>query len=59
MHCCQSPLRCRDRANVVRYYDYPARSVLFFAKRDIQAGEELLFDYGRAFWRGREQLELP
>jgi SET domain-containing protein len=44
---------------VGRYYDYAGRKVLFFALRDIPAGEELLFDYGRAYWRGREALELP
>ena len=44
---------------MLRYYDYPARAVRFFASSDIQAGEELLFDYGRAYWRGREHLELP
>jgi hypothetical protein len=49
----------RGRANVVRFYHRAARRVAFFASRDIQAGEELLYDYGRAYWRGREHLELP
>lgn len=25
---------------------------------DLQAGEELLLDYGRTYWRGREHQEL-
>jgi len=49
----------RVRPNVVRYYDYAAQRIKFFASRDIFPGEELLYDYGRAYWRGREQMELP
>jgi SET domain-containing protein len=47
------------RANVARYYDRAAGRVAFFASCDIVPGDELLYDYGRAYWRGREHLELP
>ena len=30
--------------------------VAFFSSRDIFAGEELCFDYGSNFWKGREHL---
>ncbi|GIL43916.1 hypothetical protein Vafri_1501 [Volvox africanus] len=49
----------RTRANVRRYYKRRERRVSFFAVRDIEPGEELLYDYGRAYWFGREHLELP
>eukprot|EP00955_Chlamydomonas_euryale_P093101 364759-Chlamydomonas_euryale.AAC.18 len=49
----------RTRANVARFYTRRACTVSFFAARDIAAGEELLYDYGRQYWRGREHLELP
>ena len=44
---------------MVRYKDPAAKRVSFFAARDIEPGEELLYDYGRGFWRGREEEELP
>ena len=30
-------------------------AIHFFAAQDIAAGEELLLDYGRGYWEGREQ----
>ncbi|GLC67564.1 mRNA turnover 4 [Pleodorina starrii] len=47
------------RANVGRYYRRREGRVSFFATRDIEVGEELLYDYGRSYWYGREHLELP
>jgi SET domain-containing protein len=44
---------------VQRIKDPAAREVSFFASRDISAGEELLYDYGGKFWKGRSREELP
>ena len=49
----------RVRPNVRRYYARAQRRVSYFTSRDVQPGEELLYDYGRRYWRGREHLELP
>ena len=49
----------RRRANVKRYYRRSQRRVAFFTTRDVEVGEELLYDYGANYWRGREHLELP
>mmetsp|Transcript_56681 Transcript_56681/g.169337 ORF Transcript_56681/g.169337 Transcript_56681/m.169337 type:complete len:84 (-) Transcript_56681:185-436(-) len=32
--------------------------VAFFTSRPIEGGEELCFDYGKNFWRGRERDKL-
>ncbi|KAH8071714.1 hypothetical protein JL721_4216 [Aureococcus anophagefferens] len=43
-----------DAANVVRYCASRRPPVIdFFAARDVDAGEELLFDYGDQYWAGR------
>ncbi|KAL6756663.1 hypothetical protein V8C86DRAFT_2644721 [Haematococcus lacustris] len=47
------------RPNVRRFYKRAERQVLFFTSRDVEPGEELLFDYGRNYWQGREHMELP
>eukprot|EP00884_Botryococcus_braunii_P015259 jgi/Botrbrau1/2416/Bobra.0395s0042.2 len=47
-----------SRFNVVRSTNRAAKRILFFTKTDVKAGEELLLDYGRLYWRGREHLEL-
>ena len=49
----------RRRANVVRFWRRGEGCVSMFVARDVGVGEELLFDYGRRYWRGRERLELP
>jgi hypothetical protein len=48
----------KRRANVDRIKLPGRQRVVFTANRDIQPGEELLYDYGRAYWRGREREEL-
>ena len=48
----------RRRYNVLRYTSRAERAVRFFAARDILPEEELLIDYGRNYWRGRQALEL-
>ncbi|KAK9800322.1 hypothetical protein WJX73_001850 [Symbiochloris irregularis] len=46
------------RNNVARQPLREQQAIHFFAKRDIQIGEELLLDYGRMYWKGREDKEL-
>lgn len=43
-----------SRQNVVRSTKRRQRKISFFAKTDIEAGEELLLDYGSTYWRTRE-----
>ena len=44
-----------DAANVVRYCASRRPPVIdFFAARDVDSGEELLFDYGDQYWAGRD-----
>lgn len=47
------------RHNVARRTLRKQQQVELFATRDIAPGEELLLDYGRLYWTGREHLELP
>jgi len=35
---------------------WPNRAVKLFAVRDIEVGDELCWDYGKNYWRGREEL---
>ena len=46
------------RANVARVTRRAERRVDLYAARDLAPGEELLLDYGRLFWRGREEEEV-
>ncbi|CAG9465008.1 unnamed protein product [Pedinophyceae sp. YPF-701] len=46
----------RSRANVIRRAARNLREVQFYASRDIEADEELLFDYGKNYWQGREHI---
>lgn len=46
------------KVNVGRVYARRLRKVVFYTTRDVAAGEELVFDYGRAYWRGREEMEV-
>eukprot|EP00958_Prasinococcus_capsulatus_P020727 scaffold2740_cov418-Prasinococcus_capsulatus_cf.AAC.23 len=38
---------------------YRQGKISFYSLRQIEPGEELLIDYGRRYWQGREHLELP
>lgn len=49
----------RCHYNVVRRRDPAHQTVVFFAQRDIYPGEELLINYGKQYWTGREHEELP
>ena len=44
------------RSNVVRRILPDQRRVVFYTSADIDAGQELLLDYGMNYWRGREHL---
>lgn len=41
-----------------RFYKRALSRVEFFTLRDIEAGEELVYDYGKDYWSGREDVEL-
>ena len=43
-----------EGANVVRRHVRRERKVGFYAAREVREGEELLLDYGKAYWAGRE-----
>lgn len=43
-------------ANVGRVHYRRKRCVLFYTITEVKCGQELLFDYGRAYWSGREHL---
>ena len=44
------------RANVVKRVYPERRRVVFYLSADVDAGAELLLDYGGGYWRGREHL---
>ena len=44
------------RANVVKRVYPERRRVVFYLLADVDAGAELLLDYGGGYWRGREHL---
>ena len=46
------------RHNLVRWTHRGDRRISFYTTRLIQPGDELLLDYGRKYWTGREQYEL-
>jgi hypothetical protein len=48
----------RARHNLVRWTHRGERRISFYTTRPIQPGEELLLDYGRRYWSGREQYEM-
>lgn len=48
--------RGTNECNVMRLLEDDR--VAFFTSRDILAGEELCFDYGSNFWKGREDVKL-
>jgi SET domain len=50
--------RRRERVNVARLHSRRDRRVSFYTSRAVEAGEELMFDYGRRYWRGREDMEM-
>lgn len=45
--------------NVIRVWRRRERKVMFYTRREVLVGEELCFDYGRAYWIGREHVALP
>ena len=44
--------------NCLRILTNDNTNVAFFTARDVEAGEELCFDYGDAYWEGRRQDEI-
>lgn len=48
----------KGNVNVGKIYSRRKRKVTFYTTRDVHKGEELRFDYGRQYWRGREHLEI-
>lgn len=47
-----------EKINVGRLYHRRQREVSFFTTRDVAPDEELVFNYGRQYWRGREEMEI-
>jgi SET domain-containing protein len=45
-----------DRPSAEWEFDPDTDLLSFFAARDVAAGEELLFDYGRPYWETRPDL---
>ena len=48
----------KEGCNCVRVLDKEGKGVAFFTQRLVAEGEELCFDYGRNFWKGREDQKL-
>lgn len=48
----------KEGCNCVRVLEKEGRGVAFFTQRLVAEGEELRFDYGQNFWKGREDQKL-
>ena len=48
----------KEGCNCVRVLDKEGKGVAFFTQRLVAEGEELRFDYGRNFWKGREDQKV-
>jgi hypothetical protein len=47
-----------NKANVTRVKDKGLMRVMFYAGADISIGDEVTYDYGEAYWQGREDQEV-
>ena len=48
----------KEGCNCARVLDKQGTGVAFFTQRLVSEGEELRFDYGKNFWKGREDQKL-